>query len=93
MAAEIIGYLACVTMVMGYMPQAIKTIKTRSTDDIAMPTFLLMAIGGLCFAIQGILIKNMPLLITNVLTTTASTIITCIKIYNDYFKKKKNAKK
>ena len=92
MAAEIIGYIACVTMVMGYMPQAIKTIKTRSTDDIALPTFLLMAIGGLCFAIQGILIDNMPLLITNVLTTTASTIITVIKVHNDWNKKKKSGK-
>lgn len=92
MAAEIIGYIACVTMVLGYMPQAIKTIKTRSTDDIAMPTFLLMAIGGMCFFIQGILLDNMPLIITNVLTTTASVIITVIKIYNDYFKKGKEKK-
>ena len=92
MAAEIIGYIACVTMVLGYMPQAIKTIQTRSTDDIAMPTFLLMAIGGMCFFIQGILLDNMPLIITNVLTTTASVIITVIKIYNDYFKKGKEKK-
>ena len=87
--ADIIGYIACVTMVLGYLPQAIRTIRTRSTDDIALPTFLLMGIGGLFFFIQGILIQNWPLILTNMLTTTMSSIIFSIKMYNDYFKNKK----
>lgn len=86
----IVGYSASVCMVLGYLPQTIKTIRTRSTDDIALGTFLLMAMGGLLFAIQGALIDNMPLLLTNVLTTSMSTIIFCIKMYNDFFKKKKD---
>ena len=85
----IVGYSASVCMVLGYLPQTIKTIRTRSTDDIALGTFLLMALGGLLFAVQGALIDNMPLLLTNVLTTSMSTIIFCIKMYNDFFKKKK----
>ena len=87
--ANIIGYIASVAMVLGYMPQAVHTIRTRNTDGIAMPTFVLMAIGALGFAIQGILIDNWPLIITNVITTTSSVIISSIKIYNDYFKKAK----
>ena len=86
--SDIIGYIACVTMVLGYLPQAVRTIRTRSTDDIALPTFLLMGVGGLFFFIQGILISNWPLILTNLLTTTMSAIIFSIKIYNDYFKKK-----
>ena len=42
--SEIVGYGACVAMVLGYLPQAIRTIRTRSTDDIALATFLLMSI-------------------------------------------------
>lgn len=76
-------------MVLGYLPQTVKTIRTRSTDDIALGTFLLMGIGGLLFAVQGALIDNMPLLLTNVLTTSMSAIIFCIKMYNDYFKKRR----
>lgn len=85
----IVGYSASICMVLGYLPQTIKTIRTRSTDDIALGTFLLMAMGGLLFAVQGALIENMPLLLTNVLTTSMSTIIFCIKMHNDFFKKKK----
>ena len=45
-------------------------------------------LGGFLFLVQGILIHNMPLLITNMITATCSAIIFGIKIYNDYIKKK-----
>ena len=57
----IFGWVASISMVMGYIPQTIQTVRTRKTDDIAMGTFLLMGLGGLCFAIQGWLIGNWPL--------------------------------
>lgn len=86
---NVFGYLAAICMVCGYLPQAIYTIRTRDTDGIAMPTFLLMGLGSLFFVVQGILISNIPLVITNVITTVSSSIVFGIKIYNDYFKHKK----
>lgn len=83
--ADIIGYIASVCMVLGYLPQTIHTIKTRKTDDIALGTFLLMGIGGFFFGLQGYFLSNYPLLITNILTFTSSSIIFGIKMYNDYF--------
>jgi uncharacterized protein with PQ loop repeat len=38
--------------------------------------------------VQGILLNNWPLFITNAITTISSIIITVIKIKNDYFTKK-----
>lgn len=86
--SDIVGYVASVLLMLGYLPQTIQTIRTRSTDDIALGTFLLMGLGGLFFAIQGGLTGNIPLLVTNVSTTIMSAIIFGIKIHNDYFKKK-----
>ena len=86
---DIVGYAASICMVLGYMPQAIYTIRTHDTEGIALPTFLMMGVGGLFFAIQGLLLKNWPLLITNVITTTSSAIVFGIKMYNDYWKKDK----
>lgn len=74
-------------MVMGYMPQAIYTIRTRDTDGIALPTFLLMGLGGFLFFLQGILTDNLPLTITNLITTASSMIVFGIKVYNDFIKK------
>ncbi|MBP3757594.1 MAG: hypothetical protein J6I61_09975 [Prevotella sp.] len=88
---EICGIIASVAMVLGYLPQAIRTIKTRNTDSIALPTFLMMGIGGFCFMLQGLLHKPeiiWSLFITNLITTVCSGIVFGIKMYNDYFKKK-----
>lgn len=84
---NIVGYAAAVCMVLGYMPQAIYTIRTRDTDGIALPTFLLMGLGGFLFIIQGILTENWPLIVTNCITTASSMIVFGIKVYNDFFKK------
>lgn len=86
---DIVGYAASICMVLGYMPQAIYTIRTRDTDGIALPTFLMMGLGSTFFAIQGLILENWPLFITNVITTTASGIVFGIKMYNDYWKKDK----
>lgn len=69
------------------MPQAIYTIRTRDTDGIALPTFLLMGLGGFFFFLQGILTDNLPLTITNLITTASSMIVFGIKVYNDFIKK------
>ena len=87
---EIFGWVASISMVLGYLPQAIETIRTRNTDGIALPTFLMMAVGGFCFMMQGILHQPdtlWALFITNLITTSCSCIVFGIKIYNDYIKK------
>ena len=88
---EVFGVIASVGMILGYLPQAIETIRTRNTDGIALPTFLMMAIGGFAFMIQGLIHKSdiiWSLFLTNLITSTCSTIVFSIKIYNDYLKNK-----
>lgn len=85
---NVIGTLAAICMICGYLPQAIHTMRTRETDGIAMPTFLALGFGSVFFVIQGILISNWPLIVTNLITTICSVIITVIKIRNDRRKAK-----
>lgn len=78
-------------MILGYLPQAIQTIRTRETDDIAMPTFLMMFVGAIFFVLQALLHEPeiiWSLFLTNLVTGSCSLIVFVIKIYNDYFKKK-----
>ena len=89
---EIFGTLAAICMVFGYLPQAIYTIRTRDTDAIALPTFLLMGLGSIFFIIQGFYSEpvNIPLIVTNSITAVSSAIVFGIKIYNDYISPAKN---
>ena len=88
MALEIIGYAAALCMILGYLPQAIATIRTRDTDGIALPTFCMLGLGSIFFVIQGIMLSNWPIVITNVIASVSSIIIFAIKIHNDRRKKK-----
>lgn len=88
MIINIIGYAASVAMIAGYLPQAIATIRTRDTEGIAMPTFIMMGLGSILFAIQGLLLSNMPLLVTNIITTICAVIIFSIKINNNIKKRR-----
>lgn len=86
---QVCGIVASAGMILGYLPQAVETIRTRNTDGIALPTFLMMAVGGFAFMLQGLLHKPdiiWSLFLTNLVTTTCSCIVFSIKIYNDYFK-------
>lgn len=90
MVFNICGIVASAGMILGYLPQAIETIRTRNTDGIALPTFLMMAVGGFAFMLQGLIHKPdiiWSLFLTNLVTTSCSCIVFGIKIYNDYFKK------
>lgn len=91
MLFRVCGVIASIGMILGYLPQAIETIRTRNTDGIALPTFLMMGIGGFAFMIQGLVHKPdiiWSLFLTNLITTACSCIVFGIKIYNDYYKKK-----
>lgn len=88
---DICAYAGSIAIILGYLPQAIQTIRTRNTDGISMTAFLMMAIGAFGFMLQGFLHKPdiiWSIAITNLITTICSAIVFVIKMYNDYFKKK-----
>ncbi|MBE6309317.1 MAG: PQ-loop repeat-containing protein [Bacteroidaceae bacterium] len=88
---DVCAYAGSIAIILGYLPQAIQTIRTRNTDGISMTAFLMMAIGAFGFMLQGFLHKPdiiWSIAITNLITTICSAIVFVIKVYNDYFKKK-----
>lgn len=88
---DVCAYAGSIAIILGYLPQAIQTIRTRNTDGISMTAFLMMAIGAFGFMLQGFLHKPdiiWSIAITNLITTICSAIVFVIKMYNDYFKKK-----
>ena len=87
-AIDFFSYAAAICMILGYVPQAYTTIKTRDTDGIALPTFIMMGLGSAFFVVLGLLTNVWSLWVTNIITLISSCIIFGIKIYNDHFKKK-----
>ena len=84
---DICGFVGSIGLVLGYLPQAIQTIRTRNTDGISLPGFIMMAVGSFAFLVQGLISANYYIALTNFITFACSVIIFSIKMYNDYFKK------
>ena len=89
---QIFGWLGSLGLILGYLPQAIQTIRTRNTDGISLPGFIMMSVGSFCFMSQGLMLgsSGIFIFITNVITATCSIIIFVIKMKNDYFRKQRS---
>lgn len=88
----ICGYVASLGLIAGFLPQAITTIRTRNTEGISVPAFLLMGIGAFAFVLQGLIHRPnaiWSMVITNAVTCTCSIIVFAIKIHNDSIRKKR----
>ena len=85
---EIFGLAASLCMFLGYMPQALHTMRTRKTDDLSLTAWCFMGLGSIFFVVNGLLMWNLPLAVTNMITGCCSIIIICMKLYNDRKKRK-----
>lgn len=92
-AVDFFSYGASICMILGYVPQAYTTIRTRDTDGIAMATFVMMGLGAAFFMVLGFLTDVWALWVTNIITFLCSVIIFTIKIYNDYLSPKARRRK
>lgn len=58
----VIGYLAGFCAVISFIPQAIKTIKTRNTKEISLKTYIIYIIANFLFLLFGILSIALPIM-------------------------------
>jgi len=71
----IFGYFAALFTAVSFLPQAIKTVKTRETAGLSLLTYLFLFLGSLSWFIYGVYLTDYPLMITNSLTTIFTGII------------------
>ena len=71
----VFGYLAAFFTAVSFLPQAIKTVRTRETAGLSLLTYLFLFLGSLSWFIYGLYLTDYPLMITNSLTTVFTGII------------------
>jgi MtN3 and saliva related transmembrane protein len=79
---KILGMVAAILTTSSFVPQAIKTIKTKDTSGISFFMYLLFTIGVLLWVIYGIYIKDNAIIIANLITFIFAFIILKYKIAN-----------
>ena len=78
---EFFGYFAAILTTIAFLPQLIKTLKTKKADDVSLVT-LIMFISGVGFwIIYGYKISSFPILLANIITFILNFLILISKIY------------
>jgi len=75
MYIKIIGFASAILTTTAFLPQAIKTWKTRSTEDLSPIMFILFFIGIAGWLAYGILLNDLPMILANSVTICLAGII------------------
>nr|WP_086940592.1 SemiSWEET transporter [Thaumasiovibrio occultus] len=76
----LLGSIAAVCTTFAYLPQVIKTIRTRDTRSISLYMYALMVFGVFCWFIYGYTVKDFPVMMANAITLLLSSVILLLKI-------------
>ena len=78
---EFFGYFAAILTTTAFLPQLIKTLKTKKADDVSLVTLIMFLCGVLSWIIYGYSISSSPILIANIITFILNFSILISKIY------------
>lgn len=76
----IMGFAAAFCTTASFLPQAVKTIKTKDTSGISLYMYILFTTGTVLWMLFGIFSHNMPVTVANVITTFFAAVILYYKI-------------
>ena len=79
-AFTIIGLVAATCTTISFVPQAIRVIKTKRTTDLSLAMYSILVTGVFLGLVYGVLIKDLPLIIANVVTLLFTSTILILKI-------------
>ena len=78
--ADMIGAVAGTLTTLSFLPQVIKTWRTRSTKDISLAMFLGFCLGVALWLVYGVLVLAWPVIIANAATLLLAGIILVLKL-------------
>ena len=77
---EFFGYFAAILTTLAFVPQLIKTLKTKKADDVSLTTLIMFLTGVAAWIIYGIQISSKPILIANTITFLLNFLILVFKL-------------
>ena len=75
MSVDIFGYLAAILTTAAFLPQLIKTIKTKKADDVSLTTLIMFIMEFYHGLFTVIKISSTPILIANFITLILNMLI------------------
>jgi MtN3 and saliva related transmembrane protein len=81
-----IGSIAAFCTTFAFVPQAIKSYKTRDLSGISLPMYSIFTVGVALWLVYGLFKQDWPIIIANAITVALSAMILVLKIMETYKK-------
>ena len=78
--SEAVGLVAGALTTASFVPQVIKTWRTRRARDFSLPMLLLFTIGVALWLVYGVMIGSRPVIVPNVITLVLTAYILSVKL-------------
>jgi MtN3 and saliva related transmembrane protein len=79
----LLGLLAGTLTTISFLPQLLKTWRTKSAKDMSLPMLISFCAGVLLWLVYGILIQAAPVILANLITLILALIILGLKLKYD----------
>ena len=77
---DFFGYFAAILTTTAFLPQLIKTIKTKKAEDVSLITLIMFICGVFSWVIYGYQISSTPIMTANLITFLLNFLILISKI-------------
>lgn len=79
-ADNLLGMIAGTLTTAAFVPQVVKTWRTRSTHDISLGMFALFSSGLVLWLVYGVVIGSLPIVVSNIITLALALTILYFKL-------------
>ena len=74
------GYIAATLTTLAFVPQAVKTIRSKDTSSISLGMYVVFTIGIGFWLVYGISLGSVPMILSNIVTFGLSATILGLKL-------------
>ncbi len=78
--SNIIGICAASLTTVSLLPQVFKTHRTKQTRDLSLGMFVVFITGLFFWLAYGVLIKSIPIILGNIITTSLAVYLLVMKL-------------
>ncbi|WP_372744106.1 SemiSWEET family sugar transporter [Lutibacter sp.] len=77
---EIIGLIAAVLTTSSFVPQVYKTWKTKSTESLSLPMYVIFFIGVMLWLVYGFYLNSFAMIVSNIVTGGLALFLVILKL-------------
>jgi MtN3 and saliva related transmembrane protein len=75
-----LGYVAAICTTVAFVPQVVRVWRRRSADDISLAMYLLFMAGVVLWALYGVRVRALPVILANAVTFVLTLGVVAAKI-------------